>query len=75
VEGVLELDAVKGLVQRMSLVICKGDGEGTVPVAKVLSLVVAVEGREVKQPASESEFPVYRPSRTFPVKVQDIAKE
>ncbi|KAK0749656.1 hypothetical protein B0T18DRAFT_323937 [Schizothecium vesticola] len=75
VEGVPELDAVKALVQRMSLVIRKGNGEGTVPVAKVPSLVVAVEGREVKQPASENEFPVYGPSRTFPVQVQDIAKE
>jgi len=47
---------VKGLVEKMTLVIRKGDGEGTVPVAKVPSLVVAIEGREVKQPASEDEF-------------------
>ncbi|KAK0751393.1 hypothetical protein B0T18DRAFT_387526 [Schizothecium vesticola] len=47
-KGAPDADVVKGLVEKMTLVIRKGDSEGTVPVAKVPSLVVAIEGREVK---------------------------
>lgn len=68
-------DILKTLVERMSVVIRKGDGSGVVPPTKVPSLAIAIEGREVKKPAVDGAFPEFGPTTTFKVDVAEVLKK
>ena len=74
-KGTSEDEVVKKLVERMKVIMRKGDGSGAIPSIEVPSLAIEIEGREIIHPASGDAFPIYGSITSWKVDPKSVLAE